>query len=70
MEVIDSLAIGDLLTETDSPYLSPEPFRGKTNTPKNIPIIVDFITKRKNLSIEECANAIRRNAKELFTKLK
>ena len=70
VEVIDSNAIGDLLTETDSPYLSPEPFRGKTNEPKNIPIILDFIAKRKNLSIEECASTIYKNAKELFAKLK
>ncbi len=70
VEVIDYLEITDILTETDSPYLSPEPFRGKTNTPKNIPIIVDFIAKRKNLSIEETAKVIENNAKSIFTKLK
>ena len=70
LEVIDYLSIQDILTETDSPYLSPEPYRGKTNEPKNIPIILEFISKRKNLDIAFAAESVLSNAKSLFTKLK
>ena len=42
VEVVKDLPLDRLLLETDAPYLAPEPFRGKTNTPKNIPIIPNF----------------------------
>lgn len=58
-----------ILTETDSPYLSPQPFRGKVNTPKNIPIITEFIASLRNTSSEYLANKIMQNAKKLFYKL-
>ena len=70
LEVIDYLSTEDILTETDSPYLSPEPYRGRTNSPTNIPIIVDFIARRKNLAMEDLAKKVLSNAKNLFTKLK
>ena len=70
LEVIDFLSVEDILTETDSPYLSPEPFRGKTNEPKNIPVILDFIARSKKLDVTETAKAVFNNAKNLFKKLK
>ncbi len=70
LEVIDYLSIEDMLTETDSPYLSPEPFRGKANEPKNIPIILNFIANRKGVSQEVAAEKVLTSAKSLFTKLK
>lgn len=57
-----------LLSETDSPYLSP--FRGEKNSPANIPVIVRKLAEIKELSLEETAAAIRKNAVALFTKLK
>ncbi len=70
LEVIDFLSLEDILTETDSPYLSPEPYRGKTNQPKNIPIILNFIANRKKLDSEHTAQKVLENAKNLFYKLK
>ncbi len=69
-EVIQYLSINEFLTETDSPYLSPEPYRGKTNEPKNIPIILNFIAQQKNLDVYKTAEAVFDNAKNIFTRIK
>ncbi len=58
-----------LLTETDSPYLSPEPFRGKVNEPKNVSIITAFLANIKGVELNEFANIVMANAKRLFKKL-
>ncbi len=55
-----------MLTETDSPYLSPEPFRGTVNEPKNIPVITMFLAKVKNKDCSEFAKTITENAERLF----
>ena len=65
-EVFNYVPIDTVVTETDCPYLSPEPFRGKINTPKNIPIIVEFMAKEKNMQVEELAKIIYKNTSELF----
>ncbi len=59
-----------ILTETDSPYLSPEPKRGKLNAPYNIPIILDKIASVKGLDLEELKTIVLSNALKLFNKLK
>ncbi len=58
------------LTETDSPYLSPHPLRGKVNTPKNIPIILSRLAEIKSVEREQLASQILVNAKTLFKKIK
>ncbi len=58
------------LTETDSPYLSPHPLRGKINTPKNIPLIVKKLAEIKDVSEKDLANQIMQNGKRLFYKIK
>ena len=58
------------LTETDSPYLSPHPLRGKVNTPKNIPIILSRLAEIKSVEREQLASQILINAKTLFKKIK
>lgn len=55
-----------ILTETDCPYLSPEPYRGQTNSPKNIPIITSFIAKLKDIDNVEFASIVMKNAEKLF----
>ena len=57
---------GPPLVETDSPYLSPTPFRGKPNNPKNIPYIVAEMAR-----IRECDEALMneqlwKNFKKMF----
>ncbi len=69
-EVMSKLPLDRILTETDSPFLSPEPFRGRVNEPKNIPIITAKIAELRGLSLEQTANAIMENAMRLFPKLK
>lgn len=58
------------LTETDSPYLSPHPLRGKVNSPKNIPIILSKLAQLKNQDMYDLAQKIMNNSKTLFYKLK
>ena len=57
------------LTETDSPYLSPHPLRGKVNGPKNVPIILAKLAELKGMDNVELAQKVMKNAKTLFTKL-
>ena len=65
-DVIKSLDLKHIVTETDSPYLAPEPYRGKQNSPINIPIIAEEIAKQKNIDIKEVERKIENNVKELF----
>ena len=55
-----------ILTDTDSPYLAPVPFRGKRNEPVYVAEIVKKIAEIKGLSEEEVAEAVISNAKRLF----
>ena len=48
-----SIELDNISLETDSPYLSPEPFRGKTNEPKNIIYIAREIATLKGVSLDE-----------------
>lgn len=52
-DVIANIDIENIVLETDSPYLSPEPVRGKKNTPLNLKYIVEYIANLKNVSREE-----------------
>lgn len=65
-EVVETIDIKYLISETDSPYLSPEPYRGKENGPHNIPIIVSKIAELKNITIEETSKKINENVFRIF----
>ncbi len=54
------------LIETDSPYLAPAPFRGKTNTPALLPWVAKQMAELKGLAIEDIAHATSRNFEHLF----
>ena len=54
------------LIETDSPYLAPVPFRGKTNTPALVPYVARQLAELKGLDIETVAAATAANAQCLF----
>ena len=64
--VIENISLAYILLETDSPYLTPVPFRGQTNTPCNIPVIAKKVAEIKNVSVSEVANATTSNANRLF----
>ena len=68
-EVVDGISISDILTETDSPYLSPEPFRGRENKPSNVYYVIKEIASIKNMSKEEIMNITLKSAEEVFEKI-
>ncbi|HBN86303.1 MAG TPA: hydrolase TatD [Clostridiales bacterium] len=70
VETVKYVPLDRLLTETDSPYLSPEPNRGKRNNSSNIPYIVKKIAEIKNVPVEKVVKAVEQNTKELFKKIK
>ena len=55
-----------ILTETDSPYLSPIPFRGLRNTPKNVIIVKEFLASLKNFDAEKFQTQIDNNFERVF----
>lgn len=55
-----------ILSETDSPYLSPVPFRGRTNESSRLPFIVQRIAQVKGLSMEEADRLTTDNARRFF----
>lgn len=56
-----------ILTETDSPFLAPQPMRGQRNTPSNIPVILEFIAKVKGISYNTLEAQIERNFHLVFS---
>jgi len=65
-EVAKTIGIDHLLIETDCPYLTPHPFRGKLNEPANVVYIAQEIAKLKSMEIEDVARITTFNAKEVF----
>ena len=55
-----------MVIETDSPYLSPEPNRGKRNDSRNVYYIAEKIAKVRNISVEEVTEQTYKNAKNIF----
>ncbi len=55
-----------MLVETDSPYLAPVPFRGKTNQPAYVKHVAEFIAELKDIEFEEVANQTTSNYNKLF----
>jgi TatD DNase family protein len=64
--VVKYVPIEKMLIETDSPYLSPDPFRGKSNEPANVKIVAENVALIKDISFQRVANATTRNFKKLF----
>jgi TatD DNase family protein len=65
-EVAKEIPLDWLLIETDCPYLSPHPYRGKRNEPSYVKLIAEQIAQLKEISYEELANKTTDNAKRLF----
>ena len=66
-EDVVSLVPNDrILIETDSPYLSPEPCRGKRNDSRNVKIVAEKIAQIKKLTIEEIAKVTYENANRIY----
>ena len=63
---VSSIPIENLLVETDSPYLAPVPYRGKSNEPSYIVHTVEKLSQIKNVSREYVMSNTTNNFKELF----
>lgn len=66
LESVPQIPLEAMVLETDSPYLSPVPFRGKRNEPKNLVYICEQIARLKGCSPEEVAEVTTRTARRLF----
>lgn len=65
-EVVEAVPIEKILLETDSPYLAPEPNRGKRNTSLNIPFIAQKIAEIKGLDYDEVVHITEENARRMY----
>lgn len=65
-EVVKNIDLSHLVLETDAPYLSPVPFRGKRNESSYLTYVVQAIALAKNISAEEVANITSQNATGVF----
>ena len=65
-EIIEMVPNDKILIETDSPYLSPEPLRGKRNDPRNVKYIAKKIADVKGLTLEEVANITYSNVRKIY----
>lgn len=65
-EIIQMVPDNRILIETDSPYLSPEPFRGQRNESSKVKYIAEKIANVKNYDVEKIANLTFENAKKVF----
>lgn len=65
-EVVEAIPIEWILLETDSPYLSPEPNRGKRNSSLNIPHIAQQIAEIKGISYDEVIAVTEQNARRMY----
>ena len=66
LEVIDLLPLDRMMIETDSPYMSPEPFRGRRNDSGRVHLVAEAIARRKDLDPEEVARITLENGKRFF----
>ncbi len=65
-QLVKAAPIERIVTETDAPFLTPEPHRGSRNIPSHVIIVADEIAKIKNLDVDEVKNKTSENAKTLF----
>ena len=64
--VIETTPVEQLLLETDAPYLTPVPYRGRPNAPFYLPFVAEKVAQVKQLPVEELLTVARRNSYRLF----
>lgn len=69
-EAVAKLPLDKILVETDAPYLTPVPYRGRENTPGYTRYVVEKIAELRGLTVEEVAAATYENALKIFSKVK
>ncbi len=65
-QTVKGISIDRILIETDAPYLTPIPFRGKRNEPAHVKFVAEKIAQLKGMTMEEVAKITTENAQQLF----
>ena len=65
-EIVELCPLERILLETDSPFLTPVPFRGRENSPKNLPYILEKVAEIKNINPTEVETQAIKNSGDLF----
>ena len=65
-KVVKNTPLDKILIETDSPFLSPEPMRGKVNIPTNVEFVLEKIAEIKGLNKDETLDIVRENARKIL----
>ena len=68
-ELIKKTPLDKFITETDAPFLTPEPYRGKRNEPAYVVYVANKIAEIKNIDIEKLCNIVYKNTKEIFKRI-
>lgn len=66
LEAIKQAPLERMLLETDAPYLTPKPYRGKINKPEYVGLVAKFLSDLKQVDVEQLANITLKSTKELF----
>ncbi len=64
--VYKQIPLANLLLETDSPFLTPVPLRGKINQPKNVRLVAEYLAELRDESLKTVADHTTKNARRLF----
>ena len=65
--MFDAIPLNRILFETDAPFLTPTPYRGKVNEPAYVRIVAEYHAQRRGISLDEIAEASSQNARALFS---
>ena len=65
-DVISRIDLSNIILETDSPYLTPVPFRGQKNDPTHVYDVAKFVADLKGVSVEELSKITNDNIKRVF----
>ena len=66
-ETVKKLPLESIVIETDCPYLTPEPFRGKRNEPVYVKYVAEKIAEIKEISLEQVIEVTTNNAKKIYS---
>ena len=66
VEAVQALPLDRILIETDCPYMAPEPYRGRRNDSRYVPLVAAKIAELKGITPDEAGNITTENAKRLF----
>lgn len=65
-DLVKKLPLERILLETDSPYITPEPYRGTRNEPRNVRLVAQKVAELKGISLEEVEKVTTKTAKKVF----